>query len=100
MVDRAWSGERVGGPSTGRDAPSRAPRSALTLHPRPGMRRLLAALLLALPVQLSAQGTANGVALFEARRYAEARTTLEAAAKADPKDARAAYYLGRIALVD
>jgi tetratricopeptide (TPR) repeat protein len=64
------------------------------------MRPLLIALLFAIPVSSGAQSTADGVALFESRRYAEARSTLEAAAKADPKDARAAYYLGRIALVD
>jgi tetratricopeptide (TPR) repeat protein len=64
------------------------------------MRRLIATLLVALPVQLFAQSTSDGVAQFEARRYSDARTTFEAVAKADANDARAAYYLGRIALVD
>ena len=61
---------------------------------------LLLLLVLTVPCAAVAQTTADGIAQFEARRYAEARTTLEAAAKADAKDARAAYYLGRIALVE
>ena len=63
-------------------------------------RSLFLALILTAPIAAHAQTTADGVALFEARRYAEARGALEAAAKANGKDARAAYYLGRIALVD
>ena len=52
---------------------------------------------------LAAQGatpTAAGVALFDARRYGEARTQLAAAAKANPRDTTAAFYLGRIALAE
>lgn len=64
------------------------------------MRRLLIAALFAIPASSGAQSTSDGVALFEARRYAEARTAFEAVAKSDANDARAAYYLGRIALVD
>lgn len=64
------------------------------------MHRLLVTLVAALPASLGAQSTSDGVALFEARRYADARAVLETAARADGADARAAYYLGRIALVD
>jgi tetratricopeptide (TPR) repeat protein len=42
--------------------------------------------------------TDEGVALFDAGRRAEARASLEAAAREDPRDARAAVYLGRILL--
>ena len=42
--------------------------------------------------------TDEGVRLFEAGKRAEARVVLEAAAKEDPKDARAAVTLGRILL--
>jgi tetratricopeptide (TPR) repeat protein len=67
------------------------------------MRSLLAALLLALPLALPAQDGAavkRGVAQFEGRQYREARATFESAAKSDPGDAEAAYYLGRLALVE
>lgn len=69
------------------------------------MRSFLAALLLALPLPLAAQGAAaslrqQGAAQFEGRRYDEARATFESVARSDPDDAQAAYYLGRIALVD
>lgn len=60
---------------------------------------VLAAALVLAAQSLGAQTTAAGVALFEARRYGEARAALEGAARADPSDARSAYYLGRIALV-
>jgi tetratricopeptide (TPR) repeat protein len=39
--------------------------------------------------------TDEGVRLFDTRRLSECRATLEAAAREDPRDARAAYYLGR-----
>jgi tetratricopeptide (TPR) repeat protein len=42
--------------------------------------------------------TDEGVRLFDAGKRAEARAALEAAAREDPKDARAAVYLGRIFL--
>jgi tetratricopeptide (TPR) repeat protein len=42
--------------------------------------------------------TDEGVRLFDAGRRSEARAALEAAAREDPKDARAAVYLGRIFL--
>ena len=67
------------------------------------MRRLIIALILALPLPLAAQDGASlrqGAALFEGRRYEEARVAFESAARSDPDDAQAAYYLGRIALVD
>lgn len=66
----------------------------------PGMRPLAAALLALVTGSLGAQSSTDGVALFEARRYAQARPAFEAAIRANPRDARAAYYLGRIALVD
>jgi tetratricopeptide (TPR) repeat protein len=40
----------------------------------------------------------EGVKLFESGRYGPARAALEAAAKEDPKDARVAFYLGRVFL--
>lgn len=61
--------------------------------------RALALAALLAPVSLGAQTTADGIALFEARRYAEARAAFEAAARVHPGSASAAYYLGRIALV-
>lgn len=39
--------------------------------------------------------TDEGVRLFDARRLSECRSALEAAAREDPRDSRAAYYLGR-----
>lgn len=72
-------------------------------------RRTLAALVAlvalalggALPAPAGAQAsTQRGVAQFEGRRYADARGTLSAAFNANGRDARAAYYLGRIALVE
>jgi tetratricopeptide (TPR) repeat protein len=55
-----------------------------------------------LPLAARGQGTPyeRGVRAFDARRYAEARTELSAAAKSDPKNAGAAYYLGRAYLAD
>jgi len=66
----------------------------------PLVRHLLA-LAAALPVSLGAQAASpDASALFEGRRYAEAREAFERDLRANPADARAAYYLGRIALVD
>ncbi len=43
--------------------------------------------------------TEDGVHLFENHKYAEAKSSLEAAIREDAKDARAANYLGRILLI-
>lgn len=60
-----------------------------------------ATLLLALPAAAGAQPTLDdGARLFRARDYGAARTALEAVARANPSSAAAAYYLGRIALVN
>lgn len=40
----------------------------------------------------------EGIQLFEARKFDEARSSLEAAVREDPQDARAANYLGRVYL--
>ncbi len=65
----------------------------------PRLPQLVAALLLcASPLLASSAKTDEGVVLFDAGKRADARTALEAAAKEDPKDARAALYLGRILL--
>ena len=58
---------------------------------------LLSALLLGSSVpSLAAEGaSAQGIQLFNAGKAAEARKALEPWAKAHPKDAEAAYYLGR-----
>ena len=83
----------------------RAARTARLIEsstPAP-MRRILVALLLVVPLSSGAQGAPPaeaGARLFEARRYDEARASLEAAVRADPRDARALFYLGRIALVE
>ncbi|MGH7663260.1 MAG: tetratricopeptide repeat protein [Gemmatimonadaceae bacterium] len=52
-----------------------------------------------------AQGTTSGqldagIALFDQRRYADARTRLREAAESGATEAEASYYLGRIALVE
>jgi tetratricopeptide (TPR) repeat protein len=61
--------------------------------------RLAAAVILLVPlaaaVFAASSRTDEGVRLFDARRLSESRATLEAAARDDPRDARAAYYLGR-----
>jgi tetratricopeptide (TPR) repeat protein len=48
----------------------------------------------------AAEKTEEAVRLFEARRQAEARPLLEAAAREDPSDSRAAFYLGRLFLTE
>ncbi len=42
----------------------------------------------------AASSADKGIALFKARRYAEAKVALSSAVAADPKDARAHAYLG------
>ena len=46
----------------------------------------------------SSQKAEEGIKLYEAGRHADARAMLEAAFREDPKDARAAGYLGRVLL--
>lgn len=48
------------------------------------------------PLPAAAPETEAGVRLFLAQRYREASSALAAAAGADPSDARAAKYLGRV----
>jgi tetratricopeptide (TPR) repeat protein len=63
--------------------------------------RLALALALAAPLGAQAAGAAApGIALFQRGRYAEARTQLAAVAAADPRDAAAAFYLGRVELAE
>ncbi len=50
------------------------------------------------PLFASGPTAEEGVRLFNAGRAADARATLEAAARDDPKDARASSYLGRVLL--
>ncbi|MGH9399439.1 MAG: hypothetical protein ACRD00_03660, partial [Thermoanaerobaculia bacterium] len=50
----------------------------------------LALLFFASPARASSPRTEEGVKLFEAGRQTDARAALEAAAREDPKDARAA----------
>lgn len=67
--------------------------------PRSDLRGPVLALALAIaPVRLSAQESDDGVRLFEAGRFKEAKTVFEPALKANARDASAAYYLGRIAM--
>jgi tetratricopeptide (TPR) repeat protein len=61
---------------------------------------LLPLALYTLPAGAQAQAAdrvAEGIRHFEAGRHAEARAVLEEAARSTPTDARAPYYLGRIA---
>jgi tetratricopeptide (TPR) repeat protein len=67
------------------------------------MRQLLAALglALALAAPLAAQNAADeGVRLFSSGRFNDARVQLAAAAKADPRNATAAFYLGRVEMAE
>ena len=67
------------------------------------MRQLITALCLALALAapLAAQNAADeGVRLFTGGRFDDARVQLAAAAKADPRNATAAFYLGRIELAE
>lgn len=60
--------------------------------------RLLAVAVFALGVSARAQNGDEGIASFQAHRYADARLTLEAAVRRDANSARAHLYLGRIAI--
>jgi tetratricopeptide (TPR) repeat protein len=69
------------------------------------LTRLAATALIAgallLPSALGAQGAhAEGVKLFEGRQYAAARSYFERALSANARDAEAAMYLGRLAMID
>jgi tetratricopeptide (TPR) repeat protein len=74
----------------------------MTAHPRVRRTVEAAALAAAVAAPLGAQGdpAAAGARLFESGRYAEARPQLAAVAKADPRNATAAFYLGRLELAD
>jgi tetratricopeptide (TPR) repeat protein len=62
---------------------------------------LCAAILLAAPLAAQARHPVQGaIRLFAARDYSGARALFAGLAGADPTDATAAYYLGRIAMVD
>lgn len=56
---------------------------------------LTGALLGAATSPAGARDTEEGIRLFAAQRYGEARTSLEEAVRENPSDARAALYLGR-----
>jgi tetratricopeptide (TPR) repeat protein len=69
------------------------------------MHRALIAVALAasLAAPVRAQGTSpasTGVQLFRSGRFADAKVQLAAAAKADPRDDTAAFYLGRVELAE
>jgi tetratricopeptide (TPR) repeat protein len=72
-------------------------RRAAPAHPALAHAAALAMMTL-LPVALAAQPAAQARALFERGRYSEARVALQAMETSNPKDASAAYLLGRIAL--
>lgn len=63
-------------------------------------RAAAAALLCASSLLAGSPKTDEGIRLFDAGQRVEARAALEAAAREDPKDARAAVTLGRILLAD
>lgn len=57
------------------------------------------AIAMAMPNALAGQdGDSDGVRLFEAGKFREAKTVFEPAYKANTRDAAAAFYLGRIAM--
>ena len=60
--------------------------------------RFVAVALVTLAANASAQNGDGGVASFNAHRYDEARHQLESAVAANPNDAQAHHYLGRIAM--
>lgn len=71
----------------------------------PGIRGTLLAwcatcALAAAPLLAAGSKSDEGVRLFDARRFAEARSVLEEAIREDAGDARAANYLGRVLLAD
>jgi len=59
---------------------------------------IIAATLLVPNVLAGQNSDTNGVRLFEAGKYKEAKTVFEPAFKANTRDAAAAFYLGRIAM--
>ena len=61
---------------------------------------LILLLLAAATPNLAAQGTARGVQLFEAHDRAGARAELTAAVRENDRDARAHFYLGRLAMLE
>ena len=65
------------------------------------MRLLLAFVLVAAgPVSVHAQSPIRGIQLFESHDRAGARAEFSAALKANSRDARAHYYLGRLSLLE
>ena len=60
--------------------------------------RLLAMAAFVLAASAHAQNGDEGIASFEAHRYADARRALEAAIRLDPSSAQAHLYLGRLAM--
>src|SRR5580765_285417 len=70
-------------------------------HRRRSMRRILAALLLALAAPAFAeQGTSRGAQLFRSGDWVNAKAELSADVRRNPLDASAHFYLGRLALVE
>ena len=64
------------------------------------MRLPLVPLLLAAATPILGQDTSRGVQLFESHDRAGARAELSAAVQRDDRDARAHYYLGRLAMLE
>src|SRR5687768_10472315 len=62
--------------------------------------RFVAIAMVTLAASASAQNGNGGIASFNAHRYDEARQQLELAVAANPNDAQAHHYLGRIAMHD
>jgi tetratricopeptide (TPR) repeat protein len=60
--------------------------------------RCIAGALITVVASASAQNGGEGVALFNAHRYADARRELAATVREHPNDARAYHYLGRLAM--
>src|SRR5437868_1854190 len=63
-------------------------------------RRILVVLLSFVHVGLSAQSAPRGIQLFDAGDWAGARAEFTATVQRNDRDARAHYYLGRIAMLD
>ena len=76
----------------------------MTHPPRTGVLAAALVLSLAAPVRAQSPATAaapvDGPQLFDQRRFAEARTVFAAAVKANPGDAKALTYMGRLAFND
>jgi tetratricopeptide (TPR) repeat protein len=66
------------------------------VRPEPGV--FAAVLIAAAPLFASGPNVEDGVRLFNAGRYSDARAVLEAAVREDATDARASSYLGRVLL--